>query len=125
MHSTLKIAHFLSQDSSIRGVNVAILTSNRIDINHFVYIIIRFNCIFLNLFVMKTFNSAAEKEEYYAKRRKRGFVIGGVGAAILGGGFVLQYILYMTGHSFNGVMYSLTTIGICLVMYAAVEIFGW
>ncbi|MCA0233496.1 hypothetical protein [Runella limosa] len=74
---------------------------------------------------MKTFNSVAEKEEYYAKRRKKGLIVGAVGAAILGGGFILQYILYMTGHSFNGVMYSLTTIGICLVMYAAVEIFGW
>ena len=74
---------------------------------------------------MKHFDTPADKEVYYAKRRKRGFLVGGIGAAILGAGFLLQYILYLTGHSFNYVMYGLTTVGIALVMYAAVEIFGW
>jgi hypothetical protein len=74
---------------------------------------------------MKTFETTSEKEAYYAKRRKRGLIVGGIGAGILGSGFMLQYILYMNGASFNGIMYSLTTIGICLVLYAAIEIFGW
>ncbi|AXE19927.1 hypothetical protein DR864_20330 [Runella rosea] len=74
---------------------------------------------------MKQFNSAAEKESYYAKRRQRGLIVGAIGGAILGLGFLIQYILYMQGHSFNAVMYSLTSIGIIMVLYAGVEIFGW
>ncbi|MFN8344808.1 MAG: hypothetical protein U0X91_07390 [Spirosomataceae bacterium] len=73
---------------------------------------------------MKSFETPAEKETYYAKRRKRGFIVGGIGSAVLGLGFIIQYILYMNDASFNAVMYSLTTIGICLVFYAAVEILG-
>ena len=73
---------------------------------------------------MKLFDTPTEKEAYYAKRRKRGFIIGGIGGAVLGLGFIIQYILYMNGASFNTVMYSLTTVGICLVFYAAIEILG-
>lgn len=73
---------------------------------------------------MKSFETPTEKEIYYAKRRKRGFVVGGIGSAVLGLGFIIQYILYMNDLSFNAVMYSLTTIGICLVFYAAIEILG-
>ena len=73
---------------------------------------------------MKPFDTPAEKEVYYAKRRKRGFIVGGIGGAVLGLGFIIQYILYMNDASFNAVMYSLTTIGICLVFYAAIEILG-
>lgn len=74
---------------------------------------------------MKSFTTPEEKEAYYAKRRQRGFIVGGIGALVLGGGFMLQYILYLNNMSFNYVMYSLTTIGIGLVFYAAIEIFGW
>ena len=74
---------------------------------------------------MKQFNSTDERETYYAKRRRQGMVVGGIGAAVLGLGFLLQYILYMQGTSFNTIMYVLTSIGIILVMYAAVEILGW
>jgi len=74
---------------------------------------------------MKSFKNPQEKEDYYAKRRKRGFIVGGFGAVVLGSSFILQYILYLTGHSFNTVMYSLTSIGIALIFYAAIEIFGW
>jgi hypothetical protein len=73
---------------------------------------------------MKSFDTPTEKEIYYAKRRKRGFVVGGIGSAVLGLGFIIQYILYMNDLSFNAVMYSLTTIGICLIFYAAIEILG-
>ncbi len=74
---------------------------------------------------MKQFNSTDERETYYAKRRRQGMVVGGIGTAVLGLGFLLQYILYMQGTSFNTIMYVLTSIGIILVMYAAVEILGW
>ncbi|WP_428655388.1 hypothetical protein [Runella sp.] len=74
---------------------------------------------------MKQFNSIAEKENYYAKRRRRGLIVGAVGIALLGLGFLIQYVLYMQGTSFNTVMYTLTSIGIMLVLYAGVEIFGW
>jgi hypothetical protein len=74
---------------------------------------------------MKSFDTPTEKDAYYAKRRKRGMIVGGIGGTVLGSGFMIQYILYVNGHSFNAVMYSLTTIGICLVFYAAIEIFGW
>jgi hypothetical protein len=74
---------------------------------------------------MKQFDSPAEKEAYYNKRRNRGLIVGGIGAMVLGLGFLIQYILYMQGISFNAVMYTLTSIGIVMVLYAAVEIFGW
>ncbi|MCU0340805.1 MAG: hypothetical protein MUE30_13045 [Spirosomaceae bacterium] len=74
---------------------------------------------------MKSFATPEEKEAYYAKRRKRGVIVGGIGAVVLGGGFFLQYLLYLNNMSFDLVMYSLTTIGISLVFYAAIEIFGW
>lgn len=81
--------------------------------------------IFTKPSTMKQFNSAAEKENYYAKRRRRGLIVGAVGVAVLGLGFLIQYILYMQGTSFNAVMYVLTSIGILMVLYAGVEIFGW
>jgi len=74
---------------------------------------------------MKQFESASEKETYYAKRRKRGLVVGGIGGGLLGFGFLIQYVLYMQGISFDAVMYTFTSVGIGLVFYAAVEIFGW
>lgn len=74
---------------------------------------------------MKQFESAVEKEAYYAKRRKRGLIAGSVGGGLLILGFLIQYALYVSGHSFNAIMYTFTSIGIILVMYAAVEIFGW
>ncbi|AEI48722.1 hypothetical protein [Runella slithyformis] len=74
---------------------------------------------------MKQFNSPTEKESYYAKRRQRGLIVGAIGGAVLGLGFLIQYILYMQGTSFNGVMYAFTGVGILMVLYAGVEIFGW
>lgn len=74
---------------------------------------------------MRQFDSLTEKEAYYKKRRNRGLIVGGIGAMVLGLGFLIQYVLYMQGLSFNVVMYTLTTIGIVMVLYAAVEIFGW
>lgn len=73
---------------------------------------------------MKKFDSAAEKEAYYNKRRNRGLIVGGIGALVLGLGFLIQYVLYRQGISFNVVMYTLTSIGIIMVFYAAIEIFG-
>lgn len=70
-------------------------------------------------------NSTEEKETHFAKRRQRGLIVGGVGVATLGLGFLIQYILYMHDTSFNGIMYGLTSLGIVLVLYAAVEILGW
>lgn len=74
---------------------------------------------------MRQFDSPTEKEAYYKKRRNRGLIVGGIGAMVLGLGFLIQYVLYMQGLSFNVVMYTLTSIGIIMVLYAAVEIFGW
>ncbi|MEZ4904959.1 MAG: hypothetical protein R2822_26000 [Spirosomataceae bacterium] len=71
------------------------------------------------------FDSPSEKETYYAKRRRRGLILGSIGGSILGLGFLIQYILYMQGHSFNAIMYGFTSVGIGLVLLGAVEIFGW
>lgn len=58
------------------------------------------------------------------KRRRRGLLSAGVGASLLGTGFILQYILYEQGVSFGGVMYTLTLIGVGLLFYAAIQFFN-
>ena len=40
-------------------------------------------------------NSTEEKETHFAKRRQRGLIVGGVGVATLGLGFLIQYILHI------------------------------
>jgi hypothetical protein len=47
----------------------------------------------------------------------------GIGASVLGIGFLTQYVLYMNGLSFDAIMYTLTMLGMCLIFYAAVQFF--
>lgn len=65
-----------------------------------------------------------EKKSMYEKRRKRGLLSAGIGASVLGLGFLTQYILYMNDLSFNTIMYSLTMVGIGLIFYAAIQFFN-
>jgi hypothetical protein len=66
----------------------------------------------------------SEKKAAYEKRRKRGLLAAGLGASLLGCGFLIQYVLYVNGLSFGSVMYTLTIAGIGLVFYAAVQFFS-
>lgn len=66
----------------------------------------------------------SDKKATYEKRRKRGTLAAGLGASVLGLGFLLQYILYMNGLSFGSIMYTLTIAGIGLIFYAAMQFFS-
>ncbi|GAB2768678.1 hypothetical protein GCM10027275_09130 [Rhabdobacter roseus] len=65
-----------------------------------------------------------DKKAANERRRKRGLLSAGLGAAVLGVGFLTQYILYRNDLSFDAVMYSLTLLGIGLIFYAAVQFFS-
>ncbi|GAB3175283.1 hypothetical protein [Telluribacter humicola] len=65
-----------------------------------------------------------EKKSIHEKRRKRGVLSAGIGASVLGTGFLIQYILYMNDLSFNTIMYTLTIVGIGLIFYAAIQFFN-
>lgn len=66
----------------------------------------------------------AEKQASNEKRRKRGLLSLGVGASLLGTGFIIQYVLYSQGISFDAVMYTLTSLGVGLIFYAAIQFFS-
>lgn len=61
----------------------------------------------------------------HLKRRKRGFLIGTIGSILLVVGFFLTVIFYHYGINFNFVMYSMTSVGVILLMIGLIEIIGW
>jgi hypothetical protein len=65
-----------------------------------------------------------EKEAANEKLPKRGLLSAGKGSSILGPGFLIQYVLYSNGMSFDTIMYKLTTLGIGQIFYDAVQFFS-
>jgi len=61
----------------------------------------------------------------YLKRRKRGFLLGAIGSLMLITGFILTVIFYHSGISIHYVMYSMTSIGVILLIAGLVEVIGW
>lgn len=66
-----------------------------------------------------------ERSLYLKKRRHRGFILGGIGSALLVIGFLLTVIFYHSGINFHFVMYGLTSIGAILLMAGMVDVIGW
>ncbi|TND00367.1 MAG: hypothetical protein FD123_4386 [Bacteroidetes bacterium] len=59
------------------------------------------------------------------KSRKTGMVLLAIGSIFLLGGFIVTAVLFHSGTSVNYAMYTLTTIGILLLMIGLVKVMGW
>lgn len=60
-----------------------------------------------------------------AKSRRTGLLLLAVGSVFLVGGFIVTAVLFHSGTSVNYAMYSMTTLGILLLMMGLIKVMGW
>jgi hypothetical protein len=59
------------------------------------------------------------------RRRNNGFIWCGIGSFLLVAGCMLTFLLHSNGQSIRFAMYSLTTIGVIIIMKGLIDVFGW
>ncbi len=61
----------------------------------------------------------------FTRRRNNGFIWCGIGSFLLVAGCMLTFLLHSNGQSIRFAMYSLTIIGVIIIMKGLIDVFGW
>lgn len=65
------------------------------------------------------------RKNYYAKKRRRGTIVVGIGSCLLVFGCIITMVLHAYGYPISYILYGPTSVGILLLLWGMIDIMGW